>query len=379
VQDQTATVTNNKIYDFNGTAINPASYNAGNDIQPGKIIADPGVPNPNVISINSSPSIAVPTGSKFGYKVTYLNLTKVPTVTINYLKKPTWVTTLGDSVFGTAPSVPGADSMKVVVSAGTSSDTLVVAINIAYYKLIEAETGTLVVPMAVLADPTASGGSCISASTGTNTITKKIEGTYTVTNMPAGTYFVWLKMSIPAGSTSNNFGIFVGFGTVLNANYLKPKVTDTYIWVRSFVNFTLPAGTNTFILGHGLAGAKIDQIILTTSWEPGLPVNYTSIQERQTQIQKLESSGPSMIAQPLSSGRINFVVSGIGAGDFNMDVFSISGSRVWSYHKQDAETSDYQLIWDGTDGRLKPVRSGVYIARMRTGNMTKQVLATINR
>jgi hypothetical protein len=254
-----------------------------------------------------------------------------------------------------------------------------VAIAIAYYKGLEAETGVLVAPMAIMGDPVASGGNCISASTGINTITKNIEVSYIVTNMPAGIYYVWLKMSIPAGSTTNNFGIFVGFGTALNANYLKPKVTDIYTWVRSSVSFPLTAGTNTFILGHGLAGAKIDQIVITTSWEAVLPVNYISIQEKKTQNQKTGLNGANIMAQPLSGGRINFVINGIEAGDLTVDIFNIVGSRVWSFHKQSAIASDCQLIWDGTDGQLKPVRSGLYVARIKTGNQSKQVMALLNR
>jgi hypothetical protein len=374
-----AIVTNNKIYDFSGTAISPASFNAGNDIQQGKIIADPGVPSNSVISINSSGSVAVPTNGKFGYKVKYLNLTNVPTVSFTWLKKPSWVTTQIDSAFGTAPATPGTDTLKVVATAGSSSDTPAVVITIAYYKLLEAETGTLITPMAVMADPLASGGNCISAASGINTITKNIEASYTVTNMPAGTYFVWLKMSIPVGSTTNNFGIFVGFGTALNANYLKPKVTDTYTWVRGSVSFTLPAGTNTFILGHGLAGAKIDQIILTTSWEFTLPANYTSIQEKQTKNQKIGLGGANIIPRTLSGGRINFMVNGIGAEDFALNVFNIAGSRVWAYQQKGSTVPDYQVIWDGTDSQLKPVRSGVYVASMQTINGLKQVPIILQR
>jgi hypothetical protein len=372
-------ISGNKIYNFSGTAISPATFNAGNDIQQAKIIADPGVPSISVISINSSGSVAVPTGGKFGYKVKYLNSTNVPTVSFTWLKKPSWVTVQIDSAFGTAPAVPGTDTLKVVATAGSSSDTLAVVITIAYYKLLEAETGTLVAPMAVITDPVASGGSCISAASGINTISKNIEASYAVSNMPAGTYFVWLKMSIPAGSTTNNFGIFVGFGAALNANYLKPKVTDTYTWVRSSVSFTLAAGTNTFILGHGLAGAKIDQIILTNSWEFALPENYTSIQEKQSQNRKIGLNGPSIIPRTLSGGRINFVISGISAGDFAMDVFNIAGSRVWSYNKQGRAASEHQIMWDGTDSRLKPVRNGMYVARMQTNNGLKQVPIILQR
>jgi hypothetical protein len=382
VQNSTAKVANNKIYDFTVTAINPASYNAGNDIQQGKIIADPGVPDPNVISINSSPSISVPTGGKFGYKVKYLNLTKTPTVSISWLKKPTWVTTQIDSAFCTtvAPAIPGKDSMKVVVSAGTSSDTLTVIINISYYKILEAESGTLVAPMVIVADPAASSGNCISAPGGINTITKNIEASYTVTDMPAGTYYVWLKISIPAGNLTNNFGTFIGFGASLNpTTSLKPNVENSYKWVRNQTNFTLAAGTNTFIMGHGLAGAKIDQIVLTTSWEAVLPANYISIQEKQTKGQKMSLNATNLIVKPLSGGKINFVVNGIGVGNFAMDVFNVAGSRVWSCQQKGDAASEHQVIWDGTDSQLKPVRSGVYLARIQANNTSKQTSVFLQR
>jgi hypothetical protein len=183
-------------------------------------------------------------------------------------------------------------------------------------------------------------------------------------------------MSIPVGSTTNNFGIFVGFGTALNANYLKPKVTDTYTWVKGSVSFTLPAGTNTFILGHGLAGAKIDQIILTTSWEFTLPANYTSIQEKQTKSQKIGLGSPSIVPTSLSGGRVNFLVKGIGAKDFNLDVYSVGGSKVWSYQ---GTSSENQFIWDGQSSHLQPVRSGIYVAKLQAGNESKQVKITLNK
>jgi hypothetical protein len=81
----------------------------------------------------------------------------------------------------------------------------------------------------------------------------------------------------------------------------------------------------------------------------------------------------------LSGGRINFVVSGIGAGDFTMDVFNIAGSRVWSYNKQGSAESGHRVIWDGTDSKLKPVRRGVYIAKIMTEDISKQFLVLLNR
>jgi hypothetical protein len=199
--------------------------------------------------------------------------------------------------------------------------------------------------------------------------------------MPAGTYYVWMKISIPTGGLSNNFGTYVGFGTTLNPNYLKPKVENTYTWVRSSVTFTLTAGTNPFIMGHGLALAKIDQIVLTNSNDSTLPsgLKVTSIREKQTKNQKSGLNDPSIIARTLSDGRINFVVSGTGTGDFTMDVFTLAGSRVWSVHQVGAAAPDYQLLWDGKDSELKPVRSGVYVARIHADNRFKQIMVTLNK
>jgi hypothetical protein len=380
IENSMAKVTNNKIYDFTGIGIEPAGFSAGNDIQPAKIIADPGLPPLNVISINSPASVSAPTSGKFGYKVKYLNLTNVASVSFTWLKKPSWVTVQIDSAFGTAPATPGIDTLKVVATAGTSSDTLAVVISISYYKVLEAETGTLVSPMVIVADPAASGGNCISAPGGNNTIVKNIEASYTVANMPAGNYYVWLKMSIPTGNLSNNYGALIGFGTSLYpTTMLKPKVENAYAWVRSATSFALAAGTNTFIMGHSLALAKIDQIVITTSWEATIPedVIKTSLDEKQTQNRKLNLSVPGIIPQPLSGGRINFVVSGISSGDFTMDVFNIAGSRVWSYHKQSAEASEYQIRWDGTDSKLRQVQSGIYIAKMRNGNQSGKVLVSL--
>jgi hypothetical protein len=134
-------------------------------------------------------------------------------------------------------------------------------------------------------------------------------------------------------------------------------------------------------MGHSLALAKIDQITLTTSWEANIPedVIKTSLREKQTQNRKLNLNGPGIIPQPLSGGRFNFVISGIVEGDFEVDIFNITGSRVWSHYKKGATESDYQFMWDGANSQLKPVRSGVYVAKIRTGNASKEIMMTLNR
>jgi hypothetical protein len=329
----------------------------------------------------SSQKVTAQAGSAFGYKVKYNNPLG-GSATITYQKKPAWLTALGDTLYGTAPNETRVDSVVATLSVGGKVyDTLRLSITLAYYRLLEAETGTLTAPMAVVTDPNASGGSCISAPAGTNTITRKIEASYIINNMLAGTYFIWLKIYLPTGSISNNFGAYAGFGTTLSTNFLKPKVENAYTWVRSTATFPLTAGTNTLILGHGLALAKIDQIVITTSLDSTLPagLKVTSIQEKQNKKQKLNLNGLNIVPRTLSGGRINFVVNGIGAGDFAMDVFNITGSRVWSFHKQNAIASAHQVIWDGTDSQFKPVRSGIYVARIQAGNQSKQVMALLNR
>jgi hypothetical protein len=90
-------------------------------------------------------------------------------------------------------------------------------------------------------------------------------------------------------------------------------------------------------------------------------------------------NGPSIIPRTLSGGRINFVVNGIGTEDFALDVFNVAGSRVWSHRKEGAVASEHQVIWNGTDTQLKPVRSGVYLARIQANNNSKQTPIFLQR
>jgi hypothetical protein len=322
------------------------------------------------IDITSSPSVSVATSQKFGYKAKYLNFTNLST-TVNWLKKPAWVNLYPpDSVYGIALALQGKDSMKVVISAGNSSDTMVVVIHTADYLVLEAESGTLTAPMVKVTDSKASGGKCISAPGGTNTIAKNIESSYTIPNMLAGDYYVWLRIFLPTGNLTNNFGTLVGFGTSLNpTTNLKPLVENTYTWVRSQTSFTLPAGTNTFIMGHSLALARIDQIVFTTSGEPTLP----AILPPPSAIKEIESyktglKGSKIIARPLSGGAINFVLSGKDIRDFELNIYSVSGSLVKSFKKFQTGSPGNSIIWDGANTQLKPVRSGVYLAKIQTDN-----------
>jgi hypothetical protein len=206
-----------------------------------------------------------------------------------------------------------------------------------------------------------------------------VEATYTINNMPAGTYYVWLKISIPTGSTSNNFGAFVGFGTTLNPNYLKPKVENAYTWVRSSVNFTVTtAGTNTFIMGHGLALAQIDQIVITNSWESTLPASmmiFTSI--KQSQNRKTSSESPGIVPKTLSGGKISFGVRGENIKGISLNIYSVNGSLVKSFSQN--EMLNHSFIWDGASSQLQPVLSGIYVAVMHTGNGSKQIRVFQNR
>lgn len=332
------------------------------------------------VYISSSNKVAVPTGGALGYKVTYQNNTTTSSVVITWLQKPSWITTLVDTAFGIAPKTPGIDSMIVSVKAGTSADTMKVYIVAAFYWVQEAESGTLVSPMVIVSDASASAGKGISATSGSNTVSPKPEATYSL-NTIAGDYYVWLKISIPAGSTQNNYGTYIGFNGTMSRNFLKPRDTDTYTWVRSTGSFNLGAGANQFNIGHGLALAKIDQIVITNSDEFVLPENLkpTSIKKEFIQSRNNRSL-PAILSRYLSDGRIEFIMNCSNARNLQLDVYNVTGSRVWSFYKQGTIEPVYQVIWDGTTSQSSPIPSGVYVTKMQSSKgVAAPVRMTIQR
>lgn len=95
------------------------------------------------ITITSLPVFTSPNsvtnaaGSAFEYKVKYVN-PLAGTAAITYTQKPTWVTALGDTIFGTIPtSETGTDTIIAILDVdGVSYDTLTLLISIATTGLI---------------------------------------------------------------------------------------------------------------------------------------------------------------------------------------------------------------------------------------------------
>src|SRR5437867_817024 len=146
-------------------------------------------------------------------------------------------TTLFRSVTVTpALNQTGTATITVTVSDGslTASKSFVLTVNPAgaftpVYLALEAESATLVSPMAISSDANASGGKYISP-------TADSSGTATFTiNIPvAGTYVVWCRALSPDNSRDSFFvsvdgGTEIDYSTVINGGY-------TNSWQWTFVN-----------------------------------------------------------------------------------------------------------------------------------------------
>jgi hypothetical protein len=56
------------------------------------------------------------------------------------------------------------------------------------------------------------------------------------------------------------------------------------------------------------------------------------------------------------------------AGKARAAIFDLSGRRVRILHDGDWEAGPHNLVWDGKDGRGRPVAAGVYNARVSTSH-----------
>jgi flagellar hook assembly protein FlgD len=83
------------------------------------------------------------------------------------------------------------------------------------------------------------------------------------------------------------------------------------------------------------------------------------------------------MAQPLSGGRINFVVTGEKANGFSLNIFSINGSLIKSFSQN--KKTDCSFIWDGASSEFKPVQRGVYVVQVRAGNDFRQIKLFLER
>jgi hypothetical protein len=146
-----------------------------------------GTPNASGLTFTSAANVTVQNNGLFGYKATVLN-TSGAAASFTYSKKPSWVTTAGDSAYGKAPSTPGVDTLIIVATAGAVKETYKVIVTVSSYILLEAESGTVMYPMQIKDDPSASGGKCITTAVGTgNTIFPRDTTKYSVNILKTGT------------------------------------------------------------------------------------------------------------------------------------------------------------------------------------------------
>jgi hypothetical protein len=113
---------------------------------------------------------------------------------------------------------------------------------------IEAEAGTLVAPFQIANDAKALGGKYVVAGVGGS-------ATYTLTVPTAGTYPLNGRVMGPSGD-SNSFKVSVDNGTSLDWTFASGS---SWQW-RTQGNFSLSAGTHTFVITNREAGTKIDRL-----------------------------------------------------------------------------------------------------------------------
>jgi hypothetical protein len=319
-----------------------------------------GTPNSSGLTFTSAAKVTLPNNTTFSYKATLMNTTGTA-ASFTFLKKPSWVTTTGDSAYGKAPAAPGVDTLIIVATAGAVKETLKVVITVNSFILIEAESGTLAAPMQIKSDASASGGKCITTPAGTgNTISPKDTTKYIVNITQADTYYVWLRVLVPA-IPSNNWGTFFGFNGVIT----KPGITNMnagrYEWIiGSAAGFSLKAGANQFILGHGNEQVQIDQIIISSSPIAQLPP--TSIDKPN--LRGSSNIGKSGLEKNVLGNTINFLVNLEQGGNFTLRTYNVSGQKIWEKNLEKCSAGLNRITLD-----KKFIKNGVYMTEFSNKNV----------
>jgi hypothetical protein len=324
-----------------------------------------GTPNASGLTFVSASKVTVPVSGFLGYKA-IVNNTTGATASFSFIKKPSWVTTTSDSAYGKAPNTPGADTLIIVATAGAARETFKVVITVNSRILIEAESGVLAAPMQMKDDPNAFGGKCITTPVGTgNTISPRDTTKYSVNILQAGTYYVWLRVFVPAINPSQSWGTFVGFNKVITKPGIANINAGRYEWIMGSADgFVLKAGAHQFILGHGNEQVQIDQIIISSSPVAQLP---------PTGINKPNMSAPQNIGKSglemnVSGNAINFLVNLEQGGDFTLRTYNISGQKIWERNLEKCTAGLKRISLD-----KKLIKNGVYMTEF-TNNKVQSVI-----
>ncbi|HYT58842.1 MAG TPA: tandem-95 repeat protein [Haliangiales bacterium] len=164
----------------------------------------------------------------------------------------------------------GTATITVTVSDGSASasKSFLLTVNPAtgaafVYLPFEAESATLVSPMATASDPNAGQGQFISSATD-NTGT----ATFTVTVPVSGDYVIWSRVLSP-NSGQDSFFVSVDGGTEYLYATAQNAWTNAWQWTAvnsdgvGPVTFTLFAGTHTIVFRSREANTGLDQVLLT--------------------------------------------------------------------------------------------------------------------
>ena len=60
------------------------------------------------------------------------------------------------------------------------------------------------------------------------------------------------------------------------------------------------------------------------------------------------------------------------AGPVRLEVFSMTGQRLLRLVDGWRPSGDHQALWDGLDARGRPLASGAYVVRLRSGEVVDQ-------
>jgi hypothetical protein len=303
----------------------------------------------------------VPMGNKFGYKVKYYNYTGSP-VTFSFPNNPSWITNATDSIYGTAPTVPKMDTLTIIATAGAYKDTAKLAIRVAWYYSLEAESGAIIAPMQIKSDISASGGKYISTPAGTGTaVTPTTEASYPVNVPVSGNYYVWLLMYSPATSQT---GIYAAFNNNSFGNSTSLYQQGKYVWVMGVTPHALSAGANVLKIGHRHEQVRVDKIIITSTPVAALP----SIVPANTGLLAFSTSSK-LSASPVlgmtaSSQALNFEVYLKEAGSFSLRTYDISGKKIWEQTSPNSSAGLKEISI-----KKSSMENGVYFTRLTANNI----------
>jgi len=183
----------------------------------------------------------------------------------------TWTNGLGVSLIysGSAPDIGAYEY------TGTEEPPTPEPPTIPYDRYFEAENMGLISPMIEVIDEDASGGKCISPTTGEDSTNPTETASFNFTLDTAGTYYLWVLMV--GGDTSSN-ALYGGIDSSWARVYTG--VFTEYRWRKiaiadgsSSYGFSLSAGAHTLRLGYGEIGTKADMLYLSNTEDvaPSIP------------------------------------------------------------------------------------------------------------